>query len=154
MAGSGTLQDHLLLMADPYARAAITLLAGRIDRLEEGMATFDQDVTDLITAVQANAAETATQTQAITDLGTRVDADFAALKAQIAAGTPPDPALVAKIESQITAINANTAAAHANTSALAAIDPAAPAPPPPPATVTTPAPAPAPASTTPATPTT
>ena len=128
VAGSGALSDHLLLMRDPYARAAITLLAGRIDRLEEGMATFDQDVQDLITAVKDNA-------QATADLAARVSADFAALRAQIAAGSP-DPTLLASLESQIAAV-------HANTSALAAIDPAAPTPPPPPATVMTATPAPA-----------
>lgn len=128
------LEDHLLLMRDPYARAAITLLAGRIDRLEDVMATLDVDVQAIVDAVVASAAETATQTQAITDLGKRVSDDFAKLTAQIAAGTPPDPVLVASLESQITALNANTAAAHTNTLALAAIDPAAPAPPPAPVT--------------------
>jgi hypothetical protein len=128
VARTGALGDHLLLMRDPYARAAITLLAGRIDRLEDGMATFDQDVTDLITAVKDNA-------QATTDLSSRVAADFASLRAQIAAGSMPDPALLASLEAQ-------TAAIHANTSALAAIDPAAPTPPPPPATVDTTAPPP------------
>jgi hypothetical protein len=128
----GALQAHLLLMRDPYARRAVTLLAGRIDRLEEGMATLDVDVQAIVDAVVASAAETATQTQAITDLGKRVADDFAKLQTQIATGTPPDPALVTSLETQITALNANTAAAHTNTLALAAIDPAAPAAPPPP----------------------
>ena len=98
------------------------------------MATLDVDVQAIVDAVVASAAETATQTQAITDLGKRVSDDFAKLTAQIAAGTPPDPVLVASLESQITALNANTAAAHTNTLALAAIDPAAPSPPPAPVT--------------------
>ena len=140
-----------MLMRDPYARRAVTLLAGRIDRLEEGMATLDDDTQLLIAAVQTSAAETATQTQAITDLGKRVDTDFATLKAQIAAGTPPDPALVAKIETAIAGINANTAAAHTNTSALAAIDVTAPTPPAPPQTAP-PAPADTPVPPTPAPP--
>ncbi len=87
------------------------------------MATVDQDVQDLITAVQAN-------TQAISDGATRVGADIAALKAQIAAGLPPDPALLTSIEAQTAAIKANTAS-------VAAIDPAAPTPPPPPTPVPT-----------------
>jgi hypothetical protein len=120
VAATGSLEIHLLLMDDRYARAAITLLARRIDRLEEGMATFDQDVTDLITAVKDNA-------QATADLAGRVKTDMAALSAQIAAGTPPDPTLLASLEAQIAAV-------HANSSALAAIDPAAPAPPPAPTT--------------------
>jgi hypothetical protein len=131
----GTLQDHLLLMRDPYARRAITLLAGRIDRLEEGMATFDQDVTALITAVKDNA-------QATADLATRVKDDMAKLSAQIAAGNTPDPALLASLEAQ-------TAAIHANTSALAAIDPSAPTPPPPPQTVPAPTDTPVPPTPTP-----
>ena len=88
------------------------------------MATVDQDVQDLIAAVQAN-------TQAISDAATRVGADIAALKAQIAAGLPPDPTLVASIEAQTAAIKANTAG-------VIAMDPAAPTPPP--APVTAPAP--------------
>jgi hypothetical protein len=106
----------------------VTLLAGRIDRLEEGMATFDQDVTDLITAVKDNA-------QATADLAGRVKTDMAALSAQIAAGNAPDPALLASLEAQ-------TAAIHANSSALAAIDPGTPVPPPPPQTVPAPSPTP------------
>ena len=114
------------------------------------MATLDVDVQAIVDAVVASAAETATQTQAITDLGKRVADDFARLQSQIATGTPPDPALVSSLETQITALNANTAAAHTNTLTLAAIDPAAPAPPAAPQTVTTPT---SPADTTPPTPT-
>lgn len=116
------------------------------------MATLDDEATALIQAVKDNAAETATQTATIKDLGTRVDADFAALKAQIAAGTTPDPALLAKIGDTITTLNATTAAAHENTTALAGIDPAAPTPPPAPVPVAATPPAdvtPAPVDTTP-----
>lgn len=99
------------------------------------MATLDDEATALIQAVKDNAAETATQTAAIKDLGSRVDADFATLKGQIAAGTPPDPALLTKIADTITTLNATTAAAHENTTALAGIDPASPTPPPAPVPV-------------------
>lgn len=117
------------------------------------MATLDDEATALIQAVKDNAAETATQTAAIKDLGSRVDADFATLKGQIAAGTPPDPALLTKIADTITTLNATTAAAHENTKALAGIDPASPTPPPAPVPVAaTPAAAPTdtPATTAPA----
>lgn len=107
------------------------------------MATLDDEATALIQAVKDNATETATQTAAIKDLGSRVDADFATLKGQIAAGTP-DPALITKLSDTITTLNATTAAAHENTTALAGIDPASPTPPP----------APVPVAATPATPAT
>lgn len=113
------------------------------------MATLDDEATALIQAVKDNAAETATQTAAIKDLGSRVDADFATLKGQIAAGTPPDPALLTKIADTITTLNATTAAAHENTTALAGIDPASPTPPPAPVPVAATPAAPAPADTTP-----
>lgn len=114
------------------------------------MATLDDETTALVQAVKDNAAETATQTAAIKDLGARVDADFATLQGQIAAGATPDPTLLAKIADTITTLNATTAAAHENTTAIAAIDPAAPAPPPPPVTPEpTPSPAPEPPPVTP-----
>lgn len=89
-----------------------------INRLEGQVATLDQDVQDLIAAVQANA-------QATSDAAARVAGDLAALKAQIAAGLTPDPALLASIEAQ-------TAAIKANTDIVVAMDPTNPVPPPPP----------------------